>query len=589
MSVLLRRAAALLAVVAVSAPALAAQRNAPSTYAITNAKLVPVSAPVIDKGTIVIRDGLIVALGANVAVPADARVIDGTGLTVYPGLFDAFGTIGLASAAPAGGGGRGGGGGGAAAPAAPAAPSRRGNGTTADQPRGVEPEVSAADQVKLDEDALDGPRSAGIATALTVPGGGVFQGQSALINLGGASAAAMIVRPNVAQHIAFSSGRGFGGSGGYPGSLMGVFAVLRQELLDAQRYRDLKAAYTKNPKNMQRVEFDPSLESLLPALAGQQPVVMVANSQREIERALDLAKEYGLHVIIAGGSEAYLLASRLKAENVPVLLSINFPRRTVAPSPDADPEPIRLLRERVEAPKGPGRLAAAGVKFAFQSGGITTWSDFNANVQRAVEGGLTADQAIKALTWQPAELFGVSDRLGSLEVGKIANLTVTKGDLTDKAMRINQLFVDGRPIALHPATPAAGAGGFGGGRPGGAAVAAAPPSVSGTWTVTVTDNGVDGAVTFTLRQDGTRLVGALQGAWGAATVNDGEVAADGQFRFRATVTLREGTEEAVFTGRLNGDAIAGTIAIVGHDQGHFTGTRRPSGAQNSTTNRESPL
>ena len=474
MPVLLRRAVALLAAVAVTAPALAAQRNAPSTYAITNAKLVPVSAPVIDKGTIVMRDGLIVALGANVAVPADARVIDGTGLTVYPGLFDAFGSIGLAGAAPAGGG-RGAGGGAAAALAAlaaPATPGRGGNGSTADQPRGVEPELSAAQQVRLDEDALDGPRSAGIASALTAPSAGIFQGQSALINLGGASAAAMIVRPNVAQHIGFSSGRGFGGGGGYPGSLMGVFAVLRQELLDAQRYRDLKAAYAKNAKNMQRVEFDPSLEALLPALAGHQPVVMIANQQREIERALDLAKEFGLRVMIAGGAEAHLLASRLKAENVPVLLSINFPRRTVAPAADADPEPLRVLRERVDAPKGAARLAAAGVKFAFQSGGITTWSEFDANIQRAVEAGLPADQAIKALTWQPAELFGVSDRLGSLEVGKIANLTVTKGDLTDKAVRINQLFVDGRPIALHPPTPAAGAGG---GRAGGPPAAAAPP------------------------------------------------------------------------------------------------------------------
>ncbi len=473
MPALLRRAVALLVAVAVTAPALAAQRNAPSTYAITNAKLVPVSAPVIDKGTIVLRDGLIVALGANVAVPADARVIDGTGLTVYPGLFDAYGSIGLASAAPAVGG-RGAGGGPAAALAAlaaPATPGRGGDGSTADQPRGVEPELSAATQVRLDEDALDGPRSAGIASALTAPSSGIFQGQSALINLAGANAAAMIVRPNVAQHIGFSSGRGFGG-GGYPGSLMGVFAVLRQELLDAQRYRDLKAAYAKNAKNMQRVEFDPSLEALLPALAGQQPVVMIANQQREIERALDLAKEFGLRVMIAGGADAHLVASRLKAENVPVLLSINFPRRTVAPAADADPEPLRTLRERVDAPKSAARLAAAGVKFAFQSGGITTWSEFDANIQRAVEGGLAADQAIKALTWQPAELFGVSDRLGSLEVGKIANLTVTKGDLTDKAVRINQLFVDGRPIALHPPTPAAGAGG---GRAGGPPAAAAPP------------------------------------------------------------------------------------------------------------------
>ena len=320
------------------------------------------------------------------------------------------------------------------------------------------------------------PICAGIASALTVSSAGIFQGSSALINLAGPSAAAMIVKPNVAQHISFSAGRGFGGGGGYPGSLMGVFAVLRQELLDAQRYRELKAAYAKNPKNMQRVEFDPSHEALLPALAGQQPVIMIANTQREIERALDLGKEFGLKVIIAGGSESYLIANRLKAENVPVLLSINFPRRTVAPAADAEPEPIRTLRERVDAPKTAARLAAAGVKFAFQSGGLTTWTDFDTNIQRAVEGGLAPDQAVRAVTWSPAELFGVSDRLGSLEVGKIANLTVTKGDLTDKTAKINSLYVDGRPVALHPATPPAGAGGRGAGA--GAAPTPAPPTSS---------------------------------------------------------------------------------------------------------------
>jgi len=472
MFVQLRRAA-VLAVVALHAPPLIAQRNVPSTYAITNAKLVPVSAPVIAKGTIVIRDGLIVALGANVAVPADARVIDGTGLTVYPGLFDSFGAIGMPVARPAAGSGA------AAALAAPVS-GRGGNGSSFDQPRGVEPELSAADQLKLDDEALDGPRSAGITTALTAPSNGVFQGQAALINLGGASASAMVIRPNVAQQIGFSTGgRGGGGGGGYPGSLMGVFAVLRQELLDAQRYRDIKAAYEKNPRSMQRPEFDPSLEALLPVLARQQPVVMIANSEREIERALDLAKEFGLRVIIAGGSEAYLVTDRLKAENVPVLLSINFPRRTAAPAPDADPEPIRLLRERVEAPKGAGRLAAAGVRFALQSGGLTNWNEFTTDIQRTVEGGLAADQNIRALTLQPAELFGVGDRLGSLEAGKIANLTVTRGDLTDKGARISQLFVDGRPIALHPPTQAAGNGGFNGGRAGGAAaVQSTPPTLN---------------------------------------------------------------------------------------------------------------
>lgn len=462
MIVHLRRALPALAAIAVLVPPLAAQRNVPSTYAITNATLYPVSAPTIAKGTIIIRDGLIVALGANVAVPADAQVIDGTGLTVYPGLFDSYGSIGLPStnaAAAAGAGGRG-----AGAPTtptpAPALPVRGGGGTTFNDPRGVDPELRAADQVRVDDDALDGPRSAGITTALTAPTAGVFQGQSALINLAGATPAAMVIKPAVAQHISFGSGGRGGGGGGYPGSLMGVFAVIRQQLLDAQRYRDIKAAYEKNPRGMQRPEFDAALESLQPALAKQQPVIMAANTRREIDRAIDLAREFGLRLIVAGGSEAYLVADRLKTENVPVLLSLNFPRRTAAPLPDAEPEPTRVLRERVEMPKGAGRLAAAGVKFALQSGGITTWSDFSANVKRAVEAGLPPDQAIRALTLHPAEIFGVSDRLGSLEAGKIANLTITRGEA------VNQIFVDGRPVVLRPATPAAGAPGGRQGGPG---------------------------------------------------------------------------------------------------------------------------
>ncbi len=468
MIVHIRRALPALAAIAILVPPLAAQHNVPSTYAITNATLHTVSGPAIPKGTIVIRDGLIAALGANIAVPADAQVIDGTGLTVYPGLFDSYGSIALPSTGAAGAGGRGAG---APAPAAPVTPVRGGGGTTFNDPRGVDPELRAADLVRVDDDALDGPRSAGITTALTAPSAGVFPGQSALINLGGATPAAMVIKPAVAQHISFGSGgRGGGGGGGYPGSLMGVFAVIRQELLDAQRYRDLKVAYEKNPRGMQRPQFDAALESLIPALAKQQPVIIVANSRREIDRAIDLSKEFGFRLIVAGGSEAYLVADRLRAENVPVLLSINFPRRTAAPTPDAEPEPTRLLRERVEMPKGPGRLSAAGVKFALQSGGITTWADFSANVKRAVDAGLAPDQAIRALTLLPAEIFGVSDRLGSLEAGKIANLTITRGET------VNQIFVDGRPITLRPATPAQGAGGAG--RQGGAGTTPPPAATA---------------------------------------------------------------------------------------------------------------
>jgi imidazolonepropionase-like amidohydrolase len=544
-----------LAVGLCAAPPLAAQlaspRSVPATYAITNARLVPVSSPVIEKGTIVVRDGLIAAIGASVAVPGDARVIDGTGLTVYPGLIDAFGTLGV----PATGGQAAGGGGRGAAAAqvgGPAAASGRAS-ANSNYPVGLQPEVSVVDLLRADEEAFSGPTSAGIATALSGSGSGIFQGQSAIINLAGADANTMVVKAPVAQHIGFTPLR----AGGFPNSLMGVFAALRQQFLDAQHYRDVKAAYDRNPRGMTRPALDPSLEALLPVLARTQPVVMIASTQREIERALDLAKEFGLRAIIAGGSEAPAVAARLKAENVPVLLSLNFPRRAAAPSADADPEPLRVLRERAEAPKVAAKLAQAGVKFAFQSGGLTTWTDFTANAQRTVENGLAADAALRALTLQSADILGVSDRLGSLEPGKIANLAIVRGDLLDRG-RVTQLFIDGRPIAVRTPTTGANAGAAG---------------ITGTWTVTVSLDGSDYATTWSLRQEGTRLLGSIQGSLGTVELQNGTIGADNELRFTAAITLKEGTEEATFIGTLDGNAVRGRMAIVGHTPGTFAGTR----------------
>ncbi|HWH53166.1 MAG TPA: amidohydrolase family protein [Gemmatimonadaceae bacterium] len=550
-----------LAAALAAAPAARAQlgtahpRSAPAVYAITNAKIVTGAGPTIERGTVVVRDGLIAAVGAGVQAPADARVIDGAGLTVYPGLIDANSSLGIgATPAPsatvaAGRGGRGGRGG---APVQQGAPLAAPNSL---HPVGLQPELAAADLVQPEDEAFAGPQSAGITTALTAAPTGIFRGFSALIDLNGSNAQAMIVKAPIAEHIGFAAQRG----GGYPGSLLGVFAALRQELLDAQHYAAVQAAYAKNPRGMHRPETDPSLEALQPVLSRQIPVIMEASSQREIERALDLAKEFNLRPIIAGGEEADLVAARLKAENVPVLISLNFPRRPQA-SPDADPEPLRVLRARVDAPKLAAKLQAAGVKFAFEDGRLTNWSDFLANAGRSVDAGLTADQAVHALTAAPAEIFGVSDRLGTIEAGKVANLAVVRGDLFGG--RVTQIFVDGTPVeAQAPQTS-------------GAANIAA-----GTWTVTVTLDEGEQPVTLALQQAGDQLRGNIQGALGSSQISNGSVDAAGAVQFTASVTMVAGTEEAKFSGTIAGNTIRGTVAIVGHPQGTFVGSRPGRGGR----------
>ena len=432
-------------------PTGAQRHTGTDTYAITNARIVTVSGPTIERGTVVVRDGLIAAVGASVNPPPDARLIDGTGMTVYPGIIDASTTLGIPrpSPTPAAAGG----GGGFLLLFGQTAPSATSPNST--QLPGMQPEILASDIIRPGGTEIEAARNAGITTAQTAPRGNVFLGQSAVINLAGDSPQQMIVRSPVALYIGLTPL----GGGQYPGSLMGVFSSVRQAFLDARRYREANEIYERNPRGLKRPDQDKSLAALLPVLAGRMPVVMQADREREIDRALDLAREFNIQLVINGGLEADRVAARLKAMNVPVLLSLNFPKRTAAASPEAEPEPLRVLRERVEAPKTAGRLAAAGVRFAFQSGGMTSISDYLANAAKAVENGLSRDDAVRALTLKSADLLGVGAQLGSIEVGKIANLTITQGDILEKTRRITHVFIDGRPVELRPApTPGRGAG-----------------------------------------------------------------------------------------------------------------------------------
>src|SRR5215203_5035300 len=279
-----------------------AQRSAIDTYAITNARIVTVSGPVIERGTVVIRNGLIAAAGANVSAPSDARVIDGAGLTVYPGLIDSYTNLALPDAAPSPAPG---GGPGAFLVVQPQA--RPASGPNSTQPVGLQPEVMVEDVIRPGGNEIEASRNTGITTALTSPRTGIWMGQSALINLAGETPQQMIVRSPVAMHVGFTPLRG----GGYPGSLLGVFATLRQMMLDAQRYRDSQQIYDRNPRGTRRPEVDRSLAALVPVIEGRMPVVMLANSEREISRALELATEFKLRLIIAGGRESDRLTERL--------------------------------------------------------------------------------------------------------------------------------------------------------------------------------------------------------------------------------------------------------------------------------------
>jgi imidazolonepropionase-like amidohydrolase len=529
-----------------------AQRTRNDTYAITNARIDTVSGATIERGTVVIRNGLIAATGAKVNPPSDARIIDGAGLTVYPGLIDSYTDLALPEAPPAPSPGGGGGGGGFLA----AQPRPSPGGPNSTQPPGLQPEVMVEDVIRPGGNEIEASRSVGITTALTSPRTGIWMGQSALINLAGETPQEMIVRSPVAMHVGFTPLRG-----SYPGSLMGVFSTLRQMMLDAQRYRDSMAMYERSPRGMRRPEVDRSLAALVPVVDGRMPVVMLANSEREIARALDLGVEFKLRLIIAGGREADRLSDRLAKQNVPVLLSLNLPRRTTAAIPEADPEPMRVLRERVEAQQTAGKLAKAGVRFAFQSGSLTNISDLMANASRTIENGLPAMDALRAFTIWPATIFGVENQLGSIETGKIANLTVTRGDLFDRNSRVVHVFIDGRPVDLRPASS---------GGPGGRNL------LSGTWNLNINLGQGEKTAALNLQQEGERLSGAISGSLGAGEISNASLTG-AEVRFTVALEIEGQTKEATFVGTVAGDQIRGTVTVVGLAPGSFTGSRsRPN-------------
>lgn len=528
------------------------------SYAITNAKIVTVSGATIDKGTVVIRNGLIESVGANVATPADAQVFDATGLTVYPGFIDALTNLGMPATQQRPGGP---GGGQAAAAAAASAPTSNSN-----YQAGLRPEDEALTDLRAGESQFEAARNAGFTTVLTTGRTGIFTGQSVIFNLAGDSVSGMVVKTPYAFHVTFTTT-----PGSYPGSLLGTFSALRQIFLDAQRLQELERQYAANPKGMKRPDSDKSLEALFPAINGKMPVVFNTNLEIEVIRALNLIKELKLNGMIAGGQEAWKVADRLKAQNVPVLLSLNFPKRTAAASPDADPESLETLRFRAETPSGAAKLAAAGVKFAFQSGGATAIGDFFTNAGKAVEGGLSKDAAVRAMTLGSAEILGIADRTGSIEAGKIANLVVVKGDLLGKDKFVPTIFVDGKVFEQKEAArPAAGGRGQGAG-PGGPGATAG--SLSGSYAITISVPGSPISGTFNFTQAGSALTGSMVTDMGTTALRDGKVTGNG-FSFAATVPFGGSNIDITAQGSVTGNTISGTIDSPAGAV-PFSGTKNP--------------
>ncbi|HET7105431.1 MAG TPA: amidohydrolase family protein [Candidatus Acidoferrum sp.] len=523
------------------APAAWGQGGEPRTFAIRGAKVVPVSSAPLENATVVVSRGIIIAVGANVTIPADAWVIEGKGLTVYPGLIDGFTDVGLTAAtssAPAGD------------PSARPQPSiSRG---PEDRPA-TTPWRNAADEANPNDPRVETWRSAGFTTVISAPRGGMFPGQAAVLDLGGERPGDLVVKSPVAIPVSLQAPGGFRS---YPGSVMGGIAYVRQVWLDTNWDTQAEAIYEKNPRGVERPKYDRS-DAALAATLGKHAVVLIpGNTSLQIHRSLRLVEEWKLNAVLYGAQMSYEVASEIAARKLPVLVDLKWPEGEKDGDPEATPS-LRVLRFRDRAPSSPAALAKAGVKFAFYSGGITAPKEILPAVKKSIDAGLSPEAALRALTLSTAEIFGVAETLGSIENGKIANLIVTDGDLFDKKTKVKIVFVDGRKYEVRETL-----------RP-----SEAPKGdLTGKWKLSfTTPQGQEEATAdLSMRPDGT-LSGSVTSDHGSGSVFSGWVSGE-KFSFSINISIEGSSSDVVFTGTFEGTSMKGSIQAMGYNFA-FTGTK----------------
>ncbi|HEY9402454.1 MAG TPA: amidohydrolase family protein [Pyrinomonadaceae bacterium] len=397
----------------------------PGTFAIRNARIVTVSGADIESGTVVVSDGKIAAVGANVAVPAGAVEIDARGLSVYPGMIDLGTSMGLIEI-----------------------------------PQGANATVDVAEVGDMNPNAQAfygiNPHSAhvavtrvnGVTSVLSSPTGGIVSGQAAFINLLGSSPQEMAVVPAAALVVNYPRAAGGGGFGGFFQQAQAnpteaatardrQVEQLRKLLRDAEAYgRAMDAA--ERDRSLPRPDADVMLASLVPYVRGQRPVVFRADREAEMRAAIRFSEEMKLKPVILGGNDAWKIASFLKERNVPVILNGLFDL------PSREDDFYDVMYESA------AKLQQAGVSFALSTGDQgAEVRDLPYRAGMAAAFGLSRADALKSVTLYPAQIMGVGDRLGSIEAGKIANLVIADGDLLEARTRVRHLFINGRQVPLN--------------------------------------------------------------------------------------------------------------------------------------------
>jgi imidazolonepropionase-like amidohydrolase len=457
----------------------------PRVHALVGARIVVAPGKVIESGTVVLRDGVITAVGAKVEAPADARIWDLKGKTIYPGLVEAYSVRPWPQ------------------------PSQ---GRDEKKPEDVLANAQLHPERDMtawaaDDAAAKKLRDAGFGAALVAPKDGILRGRSVVVELGDRPEEQSLLRQGVAQHAQLkAAGRGEVG-GSYPVSLMGAIALFRQTLMDAGWYGRAQAAYAKNPAQ-ERPAVQPALATLQGVAAGNDLIVFETEDVLDTLRVAKVVRELKLKAMVVGNGEEYKRLASVRQTGLAHILPLAFPKAPkIEGAGGDDTTDLEALRHWDAAPDNPRLLLSTGLTVAFSSYKLDDPRKLYENLAVAMKRGLTAEQALAALTTTPAQLLGLSGRLGTVEAGKIANLVVVDGDLFVAKPKLREVWVDGSRYEVKEAK-----------------AAGAEVEPAGTWDLTIkTGDGQEISSTLEIAGRAGKLTGSVSAMGRKATLSSAEV------------------------------------------------------------------
>jgi imidazolonepropionase-like amidohydrolase len=544
------------------------------TYAITNVNVVPTPGKKIDMATILIKDGLITAVGKGIAIPADAIVIKADSMYVYAGFIDGLSRVGVTKPKEEVGRDR-----------------VKDPGNPAPERAGITPQNDVRGSLNASDKSIEDLRNIGFTVAQVVPYGNLLPGQGSIVLLSGKSTDQMVLVSNSSLYSELS-----GANGVYPNTTMAVMAKWRELYRQASQAKSYQSLYASNRVGLERPGSDRVLEAFYPVIDQRIPVLFKSEKMLDAHRIITLKNDLGFSLMLADVKEGWPVLSKIKVSGAKVFLSLDLPeeakkddkksggksdkkadstkaKEVAKPKTAADLERDALEKRKSEAIANYTTQASvfnkAGVSFGFSSLSAKP-KDIPANLRRMIAAGLSEDAALAALTTAPAQLLGLSDRMGTVENGKMANLVISDKSYFNEKAKVRYVFVDGVMYKLEVKEENLHAGQAGKADPN------AKVEIEGSWsTVTQTPQGSnDGKVTF--KKDGSGYKGTISGGRMPAPADLTSVTLEGnKLSYSYSLSFGGNSIKVDVEATVEGDSFKGNASIGLRGSFSIEGTKNP--------------